>query len=122
MIRLNKIKVYSFFCSCLLMLSHSVFSIDTLNYVDENNLKQGYWVYTNKSKKLPDYRENQVVEEGYYKDDKKSGKWTFYYNNDKVKQILTYTNNRPEGYSVFYYKNGNKREEGVWKGNKWVGN
>ena len=98
------------------------FAIDTLNHVDENNMKQGHWVYTNKSKKLPNYAENQVVEEGSYRDDKKTGKWTFYYSNDKVKQILTYSNNRPNGHAVFYYKNGNKREEGTWKNNKWIGN
>ena len=45
----------------------------------------------------------------------------FYYNNDKVKHILTFSNNRPDGYAIFYYKNGQKREEGVWKNNKWVG-
>ena len=27
-------------------------------------MKQGHWVYTNKIKKLPNYNENQVVEEG----------------------------------------------------------
>ena len=96
-------------------------SIDTLNYVDENNMKQGFWVYTNKSKKLPNYKENQVVEEGSYTNNQKSGKWVFYYNNNKVKQVIHYLNNRPNGHAVFYYKNGNKREEGTWVNNKWVG-
>lgn len=94
---------------------------DTVNLVDDNNLKQGHWVITNEEKKLPGYAPNQVVEEGRYKDNRKSGKWYFYFSNDKVKQILTYNNNRPNGYAVFYYKNGNKREEGIWKNNRWVG-
>ena len=85
-------------------------SSDTLNYVDENNMKQGYWVYTNNMKKLPNYKANQVIEKGRYANDKKTGKWVFYYNNDKVKQILNYLNNRPNGHAVFYYKNGNKRD------------
>lgn len=94
---------------------------DTVNVVDDNNMKQGHWVITNEVKKLPGYAPDQVVEEGRYKDNRKSGKWYFYFSNDKVKQILTYNNNRPNGYAVFYYKNGNKREEGIWKNNRWVG-
>ncbi len=107
--------VASFFCF------KDVWGIDTLNHVDENNMKQGRWVYTNKTKKLPNYEENQVVEEGSYADDKKTGKWVYYYSNNKIKQVLTFANNRPDGPAVFYYKNGNKKEEGTWKNNKWVG-
>ena len=110
--------------SVLIMISsNSVFAVamDTINRVDANNMKQGHWVYTNKMKRLPGYRDDQVVEEGDYQDDKKSGKWVFYYNNDKIKHVLTYSANKPNGYAVFYYKNGNKREEGIWKNNRWVG-
>jgi len=91
------------------------------NHVDENNLKQGHRIYTNKIKKLPNYKESQIVEEGDYINNKKTGKWLFYHANDKVKHILTYTDNRPDGYAIFYYQNGKKREEGIWKNNKWVG-
>ncbi len=105
----------------LIFLSENSFALDSLNRIDENNLKQGRWVYTNKTRKLPSYGENQIVEEGTYINDKKIGKWLYYYNNDKVKHILTYSDNRPDGYAVFYYKNGNKREEGIWKNNKWIG-
>lgn len=94
---------------------------DTVNFVDNNNLKQGHWVITNEVKNLPGYAPTQVVEEGEFKDNRKYGKWYYYFSNDKVKQILTYNNNRPNGYAVFYYKNGNKREEGIWKNNRWVG-
>ncbi len=98
-----------------------VSSIDTVNYVDENNMKQGFWVYTNKTKKLPNYKETQVVEKGRYLDNLKTGKWIYYYSNNKIKQVLNYSNNLPSGHAVFYYKNGNKREEGSWVNNKWVG-
>jgi antitoxin component YwqK of YwqJK toxin-antitoxin module len=93
----------------------------SVNHIDENNMKQGHWVYTNLVKKLPNYKLNQIVEEGAYKNDKKTGKWLLYFENDKIKHILTFTENRPNGYAVFYYKNGKKREEGIWKNNKWVG-
>lgn len=105
------------------MSSSSLFAtaMDTLNRTDVNNMKQGHWVYTNQMKKLPDYAAEQIVEEGGYSDDRKTGKWIFYFNNDKVKHILTYTNNRPNGYAIFYYKTGKKREEGTWKNNRWIG-
>ena len=105
----------------ILGLTLNVLAIDIPNEVDENNMKQGHWVYTNKMKNLPNYKEEQVVEEGDYSDDKKTGKWFFYFNNDKVKHVLTYKDNRPDGFAIFYYKNGNKREEGTWKNNKWTG-
>lgn len=117
----NKKTIRFLVAMALLFCCVNVYAIDTLNHVDENNMKQGHWVYTNKIKKLPNYNENQVVEEGDYSDNKKTGKWIFYYNNNKVKQVLTYLNNRPDGHAVFYYKNGNKKEEGTWKNNKWVG-
>ena len=110
------------FAIILVLFCHDhVWAVDTLNHVDENNMKQGHWVYTNKIKRLSNYKDNQVVEEGNYTDDKKTGQWTFYYNNNNVKHVLTYANNRPDGYAVFYYENGNKREEGTWINNKWVG-
>jgi antitoxin component YwqK of YwqJK toxin-antitoxin module len=96
-------------------------SFASVNHIDENNMKQGHWVFTNRLKNLPNYKMNQIVEEGGYKNDKKTGKWLLYFENDKVKHILTYIENRPDGYAIFYYKNGKKREEGVWKNNKWVG-
>jgi len=99
----------------------NVLANEPVNTVDKNNMKQGHWIYTNKMKNLPNYKEEQVVEEGDYSDDMKTGKWFYYFNNDKVKHILTYKNNRPDGFAIFYYKNGNKREEGNWKNNKWIG-
>jgi antitoxin component YwqK of YwqJK toxin-antitoxin module len=111
----------------IVLLSHfSLFaqnskSGDSINRVDDNNMKQGHWIITNEEKKYPNFRPNQIVEEGKFTDSKRDGKWIFYYPNDKVKEILTYNNNRPNGYAVFYYANGNIKEEGLWKNNRWVG-
>ena len=44
-----------------------------------------------------DYRSDQKVEEGDYKDNLKEGKWLKYYNNDRVKHELTYQNDLPSG-------------------------
>ncbi len=119
---LNKKNIGLYLIIANLFYWANLFATDTLNHVDVNNMKQGHWVYTNKMKNLPNYEENQVVEEGYYADDRKTGKWTYYYSNSKVKQVLTYSNNRPDGHAIFYYKNGNIKEEGTWKNNTWIGN
>ena len=94
---------------------------DTINYTDEQNKKQGYWVFTNEQKRLPGYQPNQKVEEGYYVDNKKEGKWVFYFRNGKTKHILFYQNGIPDGKATFFYKNGTVRETGTWRNNRWVG-
>ncbi len=94
---------------------------DTLNHTDANGLKQKHWVYYGKDKKLPGYKENDKVEEGPYVDSKKVGIWKSYFVSGKVKNELTYNNNRPSGYAKMYYENGNISEEGVWENNRWVG-
>tara|TARA_B110000211_G_C14053261_1_gene542171 strand:- start:1029 stop:1907 length:879 start_codon:yes stop_codon:yes gene_type:complete len=92
------------------------------NKTDDNDRKQGHWVFTNKTRSLPGYKDAQIVEEGNFENSRKVGVWTFYFNNGKIKHTLTYFNNKPNGPATFYYKNGNLREKGVWKNNRWVGN
>jgi len=91
------------------------------NVIDAGNLKQGQWKLTAKDKNLSNYRPDQVVEEGFYKDGLKEGKWTKYYNNNRVEHVLTFKSNKLDGLATFYYKNGKKKEEGIWKKNRWIG-
>ena len=95
---------------------------DTINREDNNSLKQGKWIVTNKIKNLPDYEEDQKVEEGVYKDNKKVGKWKEYYPNKQLKNVITFENGRPNGYAIMYHDNGKVSEEGLWKNNRWIGN
>ena len=92
------------------------------NKTDDNNRKQGHWIFTNKTRGLPGYKKDQIVEEGDFENSRKTGTWTFYFNNGKIKHTLTYVNDKQSGPANFYYKNGNLREKGVWKNNRWVGN
>lgn len=105
----------------ILVVTVFSFSAISQNTTDENNRKQGHWVFKNKTKKLPGYKPDQIVEEGNYENNRKVGVWTFYFNNGKIKHTLTYINNKPNGPAVFYYKNGNLREKGTWKNNRWIG-
>jgi len=81
---------------------------DTINKVDEKNLKQGYWVVKDET--------NNKIEEGLYKNDLKTGVWKSHYNDGTLKQEITYVDNKPDGYAKFYYPSGVVSEEGIWKG------
>ncbi len=88
---------------------------DTINRVDENNRKTGYWIY------FLDGDSTRIEKEGKYLNNRKNGVWKTYYPNGILKSEITYLNNRPNGYARIYYKNGKISEEGIWKGTKWVG-
>lgn len=99
-------------------------SKDTINYIDQVGKKQGKWVLMGKHKPSPTncFKPDQKVEEGAYKENRKTGNWTEYYCNGNKKNEIPFQNGRPDGYAIMYYENGNKKEEGNWKVNKWVGN
>ena len=90
------------------------------NVVDKANLKQGHWTLTGKNTKKSGYKPDQVVEEGFYKDGLKEGKWTKYHNNGRIQHVLSFKQNKLNGLAIFYYRNGNKKEEGIWKKNRWT--
>ncbi len=94
---------------------------DTLNHRDLNNEKQGHWIIYNENGKYKGYEEGQLVEEGEYVNNKKSGIWTKYYPNGNKKHELTFANNVANGYAKIYYRSGQLQEEGVWKVNRWIG-
>lgn len=95
---------------------------DTINYIDQSGKKQGKWILMGKHKPGNCYTVNQKIEEGAYKENRKTGNWLEYYCNGNQKNNLTFVNGRPDGFAIMYYENGNKKEEGNWKVNRWVGN
>ena len=94
---------------------------DTLNVRDSSNQKQGWWKVFNDDGKYKGYASNQLVEEGEYLNNKKTGVWTKYYPNGNKKHELTFANNIANGYAKIYYRNGQLQEEGIWKLNRWEG-
>ncbi len=102
---------------------YELYKGDTINYEDAAGLKRGNWMIYNRTKKppLPDYTEDQLVEEGPYVNNRKEGIWKSYYNNGKKKNEITYANGRANGFSKFYYKTGLISEEGNWVNGKWDG-
>ncbi|UKN03118.1 hypothetical protein K6119_06275 [Paracrocinitomix mangrovi] len=89
----------------LLISVNTVFSqTDTLNQVDQDGLKQGYWILYGYMFDKRDYPDSLLIEEGTYKDDRKSGKWIKYHPDGKTPRLIgEYVNGRPYGkYQKFY--------------------
>ena len=103
--------------------SFEVIQTDTINRIDIRNQKQGKWVihgYNRATKKLICTNSNQIVEEGLYINNRKSGIWIEYYCNSKKRSELTYVNGVLEGKAIFYSSDGKIIKEGKFKGNKWA--
>jgi len=114
---MKQILVILIFCSLVFNSQAIVLSAqtsDTLNVIDENNMKQGYWI-------IQDKTNTYKKEEGKYIDNRKTEIWKAYYPSGKIKHEITYIKGRANGYAKFYYESGIISEEGIWKGNKWVG-
>lgn len=98
-----------------------MFKGDTINKKDGEGLKQGRWLIFNTDGKFPGYEEKQLVEEGHYLNNKKTGVWLKFHPTGKKKHEITFVNNMASGYAKFYYKSGQLMEEGMWENQKWVG-
>jgi antitoxin component YwqK of YwqJK toxin-antitoxin module len=96
-------------------------SSDTLNYTDPSGLKQGYWAFYGKDKKLAEYTPDAKIEEGRYKDNRKNGIWVNYWPNGNKKSEVTFINNSAKGFAIMYFEDGKKQEEGNWENNRWTG-
>jgi antitoxin component YwqK of YwqJK toxin-antitoxin module len=94
---------------------------DSTNLRDGSNQKQGWWKVYNSDGKYQGYDAGQLVEEGDYLNNKKTGVWTKYYSNGNKKHELTFANNIANGYAKIYYRTGQLQEEGIWKMNRWAG-
>jgi len=85
---------------------------DTLNIIDKNGLKQGKWVNT-----VGEIRgEPGFDEEGYYKDDKKTGPWRKYTSNGDIIAIENYRFGGKDGIQQYFSFLGSLQREEEWRG------
>ena len=85
---------------------------DTLNAVDKKDLKQGKWVVT-----VAELRgEPGYEEEGYYKDDKKTGPWRKYNSTGDILAIENYKAGGKEGVQEYFSFLGDLLRHEEWKG------
>lgn len=85
---------------------------DTLNIVDKKGLKQGRWVNT-----IPEIRgEPGYEEEGYYKDDKKTGPWRKYNATGDLIAMENYLFGGKHGVQQYFNFLGAIEREEEWRG------
>jgi hypothetical protein len=85
---------------------------DTLNIVDKKGLKQGKWVNS-----IPELRgEPGYEEEGYYKDDKKTGPWRKYNATGDLIAMENYLFGGKHGIQQYFTFLGAIEREEEWRG------
>lgn len=97
---------------------------DTINATDLNNQKQGRWIYFGKDRKEiqnREHKENQIVEEGFYRDNKPIGTWKTYHSNSKIKSEIIYKENESSPHAKFYHFDGYLIAEGNTKNREFIG-
>ncbi|NNC82708.1 MAG: toxin-antitoxin system YwqK family antitoxin [Flavobacteriales bacterium] len=94
---------------------------EATNALDAEGRKTGYWIITGSVRPTKGYAPEQVIEEGNYEANKKTGLWKRYYPNGKLLSEITYANNIPNGPYKTYYETGIPEEVGNWRFNKNTG-
>lgn len=85
---------------------------DTLNAIDKDGLKQGKWVNTvGEIRGEPGYEE-----EGYYKDDKKTGIWRKYTANGDIIAVENYKFGGKDGVQQYFSFLGSLERQEEWRG------
>ncbi len=102
--------------------SYEPYKGDSINKIDVDGRKQGKWILMGKHKPGTCYAPEAKVEEGKYQDNRKKDVWIEYFCNGNMRNKLTFTNGKPDGYAQMFHENGKISEEGNWKNNRWVGN
>lgn len=131
---MNKMKKFLFIFSCIFLFtgfvqsqgikSYNLHFGDTVNVTDNYGLKQGRWVYLGQDKIeqwFKEYKPDQLVEEGNYKDGKKTGNWRRFHINGKLQREIKYVNDTIDGLAKYYSKDGMLQVEGFQKGKDFVG-
>lgn len=113
---MTKILFYILFS---LPLSYCYGQSDSLNQIDTNGRKQGHWVFYGADKPEKGWCSSCKINEGTYKENRKVGVWTTYYQDGVTpKSKITYVNGRVNGAYKQYYPNGSIKETGRFIG-RW---
>jgi len=92
------------FLAGLVLLSSAAFPQDTVCQTDETGRKQGYWCKYDK--------DGFKVYEGRFKDDIPYGKFTYFYQNGKVRTVSILSANGTVARTTSWYRNGKMMARG----------
>lgn len=96
------------------MASAQANAVDTLNQVDEQGRRQGWWRIVGPVDQKPEYDPGILYEEGRYVDNKRTGKWKRYWPDGKPRSEINYVKGFPKGEYTIYWRNGLPEEQGTW--------
>ncbi len=88
---------------------------------DERGLKQGHWIVKGKHRESKGYPPEDKIEEGDYKDSRRTGEWTFFHIGNVPKLKTTFVNNKATGKYTKYFSNGNVKEKGEYRMGRQMG-
>src|SRR5690606_27822911 len=89
-------------------------ALDTLNVIDAEGRKQGWWRVIGPVEGKPGYDAGKLIEEGRYTNNKRVGLWKRYWPNGNVMSEINYAMGRPRGEYKTYYPSGKVEEHGHW--------
>ena len=107
-------------CTAFLLYSASALAIanpkgEVINQIDNNGLRQGYWIIYGNMVSEDGYHPDDTVEAGKYSDNLREGLWKRFYPGGKLKSLITYVDNHPQGPYSLYYQTGKLEEKGSWQ-------
>lgn len=102
-------KPYIFLALCILSLGTLNAQNDTLNQIDNQGRKQGYW--------QKQYPNGKAMYQGYFTDGKPSGVMRRYYESGELKVVMKYRDNGDYNYTRFFYEDGEIAGEGLYSQN-----
>ena len=70
---------------------------DTLNQIDENGQKQGYWIVKGKDRPEKGFCDTCILEKGRYVNNRKEGAWIFYKSDGTIRSSAEFKYGRPKG-------------------------
>jgi antitoxin component YwqK of YwqJK toxin-antitoxin module len=121
----RQIQIFSinFVSTCILVFCSTLVCLggEGINTVDDKGNRQGYWKITGSMSAEEGFRDDQLVEEGNYENNKKTGIWKKYFPTGSLQCEITFQNNFPRGPYKIYYPDGKLEELGNWQGNRNVG-
>ncbi len=87
---------------------------DSLNQVDEQGRKQGWWRIVAPAESRPGYGPGDLIEEGRYVDNRRNGPWKRYWPSGLPQSEVNYVKGLAKGNYVIYYPDGKPEEKGSW--------
>ncbi len=104
--------------------SYDIHLGDTINRIDKNGLKQGRWIYYGKDKRgwtSRLFNSKQIVEDGFFINDKKNKVWKTYHHTNKLKSEINYIDDVAKGTARFFNTDGKIMLEGNIESKAFVG-